>query len=275
MKFGDDYHRISAAWLWNRVVDRKGAQKGKDVLGYINGSYKIIFDSLIKNIKRRGGKIKTNISIEKINISDGQCTGVCVNGKHYDADIVLSTVPLPSFLSLTPCLPKEYMETLSSIKYQGSVCVVLKLKKALSQYYWINVSDSDSPFVGIIEHTNFISPEQYGNRHIVYLTRYSSSEDPIFSESDTVVYKDFIDYLKRIFPRFSEQDIEEYWVFKDRFSQPVFVRNYSKIMPDTSTPIKNLYMLNTAQIYPQSRSVNSSIAKVRHVIKEILSDNEK
>ena len=275
MKFGDDFNRISAAWLWNRVVDRKGVQKSKDILGYINGSYKIIFDALIKNITRLGGKIETNLPIEQINISDGKCTGVRVNSIQHEADMVLSTVSLPSFLKLTSFLPQEYVDTLSSIKYQGSVCVVLKLKTALSKYYWINVSDPNSPFVGIIEHTNFISPEQYGNRHLVYLSRYSFSEDPIFSRADTIIYKEFINYLMRIFPRFSEHDIEKYWVFKDRFSQPVFVRNYSKIMPPASTPIKDLYMLNTAQIYPQSRSVNSSIAKVHKVIGEILSNNDK
>ena len=63
-------------------------------------------------------------------------------------------------------------------------------------------------------------------------------------------------------------------VFQDRFSQPVFVQNYSKIMPEIVTPITNLHLLNTAQIYPQSRSVNSSIAMTRTFVQNILNINE-
>lgn len=273
MKFGEDYDKISAAWLWNRMVDRKRAGGNKEVLGYVNGGYKTLFDALIKGIQTRAGDIFTNSPVDKIHITNGKCSGVNVNGQYFNADVVLSTIPIPSFLRIAKGLPKEYLTELSSIKYQGSVCVVLKLKRALSDYYWINISDPDSPFVGIIEHTNFVPPETYGDKHFVYLTRYSSSEGEIFKKSDHEIYDQFSNYLKNIFANFIQQDVDAYWVFKDRYSQPVFVTNYSKIMPDFKTPIKNLYILNTAQIYPQSRSLNSSIAMARRFEKEILIKN--
>jgi protoporphyrinogen oxidase len=128
--------------------------------------------------------------------------------------------------------------------------------------------------VGIIEHTNFISPKHYENSHLIYLTKYSSSDDPVFLKLDEDILKDFLDHLKRIFPKFSKSDIEKYWVFKDRFSQPVFIQNYSKVMPATSTPVRNLYMLNTAQIYPQSRSINSGIEMAHNLVKEILAKHD-
>jgi protoporphyrinogen oxidase len=107
----------------------------------------------------------------------------------------------------------------------------------------------------------------------VYLTKYASPDNKIFEQDDDKIFKEFIAYLKKIFPNLSNDEIKEYWVFKDRFSQPIFVKNYSKIMPDITTPIKNLYLLNTAQIYPQSRSVNSSIALARNAVKEIICNN--
>ncbi len=276
MKFGDDYDRISAAWLWNRVVDRKkskGKGGAKETLGYIKGGYKKLFDTLIVRIKSKGGEIYTNMPVSEIFLRKGKNPVIKTKDNIFEGDAALVTLPNPSFLKIAPFLPKEYKDELKSIKYQGSICVVLKLKKALSDYYWINISDPKTPFVGIIEHTNLLSPKHYGNYHLVYLTKYASSNDPIFSKPEEDICRDFIFHLERIFPEFKEEHLEEYWVFKDRFSQPVFVKNYSKMMPDISTPIKNLYLLNTSQIYPQSRCLNSSISLSDKLVMEMISKN--
>lgn len=278
MKFGDNYDRISAAWLRNRVVDRKKSKEAgaaKDSLGYMRTGYKILFDTLVERIRQQKGEIYTGTKVEEISVENGTCHGIISNGGLIGGDAVLSTIPLPAFISLVPSLPDNYVRSLSSIKYQGSTCVIIKLKESLSDYYWINVNDPHSPFVGIIEHTRLASPGLYGNRHLVYLTKYSSSEDRIFSKPDEDIYRDFISHLKKIFPKVGEDIIEEHWVFQDRYSQPVFVQNYSKIMPDTSTPVRNLYMLNTSQLYPESRCLNSSILKAKEVVSEMVRNDRK
>ncbi len=275
MKFGDSFSKISAAWLWNRVKDRKRAGGGKDLLGYMKGGYKTLLDALKKNIERQGGKIMFHSRVQMLTVENGNISGVKIGGALYDADMVLSTIAIPDFIRISPSLPDEYVASLSSIKYQGSICVVLKSKQPLSNYYWINVSDQESPFVGIIEHTNFVSPEDYGNDHVIYLTKYASSSSRLFSVPEEEIYRDFTNYLKNMFPDFNKEDVLEYWVFKNRLSQPVFVKNYSKILPEYRTPIGNLFILNTAQIYPQSRSLNSSIKMSREMVREMLSSYEK
>ena len=278
MKFGNDYNRISAAWLWNRVVDRKktkGNSDEKDALGYIRQGYKILFDVLTERIKSYGGVIYTGTSVNEVIVRDGRSSMVRTADKIISGDAVLATVSIPAFIEMVPNLPKEYVNRISSINYQNSVCVILKLKKSLSDYYWINISDPDSPFVGIIEHTRLVPPENYGNFNLVYLTKYTSSKDEMYSKPDEEVYKIFITQLKRIFPHINNDDIMEYWVFRDRYSQPVFVKNYSKIMPEIATPIRHLYLLNTSQLYPESRCLNSSIMKSKEAVKEILRNNAK
>ncbi|HDH53829.1 MAG TPA: FAD-dependent oxidoreductase, partial [Nitrospirae bacterium] len=79
MKFGNDYDRISAAWLWNRVVDRKKAKGNsteKEALGYIRGGYKILFDALMDKVKLNGGIIHTDTPVDEIIVKDGKCTGI-------------------------------------------------------------------------------------------------------------------------------------------------------------------------------------------------------
>jgi protoporphyrinogen oxidase len=277
MKFGDNYDCISAAWLWNRVIDRKKSkEKGgrKEVLGYIKNGYKKIFDALSNEIEKNGGIIYTGMPVKKILIEHGKSSGVITKDSFYHSDIVIATVAIPYLIEMASALPKGYIESLDSIRYQGSICVILELKKALSDYYWINVSDTGSPFVGIIEHTNLVPPEDYRGRHFVYLTRYSSTEDEIFAKSNEEIYRSFLESVKKIFPAFKTEEIEQYWVFRDHYSQPVFVQNYSSMMPTTSTPAENLYVLNTTQLYPESRCLNSSIVKARSVVHEIIHRNE-
>jgi protoporphyrinogen oxidase len=269
MKFGDEYHRISAAWLWNRVVDRRkarGNRDGAESLGYIRGGYKRLFDRLKEEIRQKGGEILAGQPVEELCLEQQRCSGVRSGGVQFCSDAVLVTLPLPKLLEIAPCLPRDYEASLRSIAYQGSTCVVLKLRSALSQYYWINVSDAKSPFVGVIEHTNLVPAGFYGDRNIVYLTRYSSSNDTIFARGTGEIYDEFTTFLGHMFPQFTRSDVEQYWVFQDRFSQPVFVKNYSKIMPRYAAPLDGLYLLGTAQLYPESRCLNSSIAKAAQVV---------
>ena len=75
MKFGDNYDRISAAWLWNRVVDRKKAKAsggGQGSLGYIRTGYKVLFDALVKTVRDQGGEILTGVTVEDIPVVHGR-----------------------------------------------------------------------------------------------------------------------------------------------------------------------------------------------------------
>jgi protoporphyrinogen oxidase len=268
MKFGDAFANISAAWLWNRVVDRKRSSRGKDVIGYMRHGYKSLFDAMLKALRACGGELLTGAPVERLRIEDGSCSGVVAHGSFYPSDIVLATVPIPSFLRMTESLPADYVAALTSVRYQGSICVVLSMRKPLSEYYWINVSDHGCPFVAVIEHTNLASPEWYGNRHIAYLTKYASSESEIFSKPDDQIYREFIPHVQKVFRRFDERDVEEFHVFRDQCSQPVFVKNFSMLKPACRTPVENLYLLNTTQLYPESRTLNTSIAKAREFADE-------
>ncbi|MCH7593259.1 MAG: hypothetical protein IIB27_01995 [Chloroflexi bacterium] len=48
-------------------------------------------------------------------------------------------------------------------------------------------------------------------------------------------------------------------------AQPVIGMNYSQRMPEHPTPINNLFLANTTQIYPEDRGTNYSIRMGREV----------
>ena len=136
----------------------------------------------------------------------------------------------------------------------------------------MNIADRSFPFVGIIEHTNMIDKSLYDDKHIVYLTNYVSRDSEIYSQDGPALLKQFIPHLKQINPSFDDSWIVEYHHHKVDAAQPIVKTNYSEQIPDHRTPIKNLYLGNTTQIYPEDRGTNYSVRLGKHLSSIVCAD---
>ena len=96
-------------------------------------------------------------------------------------------------------MPDNYISQLNKIRYLANHYIILELDQSLSSLYWINVNDPLFPFVGVIEHTNFAKPANYGGSHIVYLSRYCAQTDPFLSLSTNEAVEFATTHLKRMF----------------------------------------------------------------------------
>jgi len=101
-------------------------------------------------------------------------------GQEDQFDRVLATPSIPSFLEMTPSLPEEYKRSISQIPYQANITLALGLKQSISPYYWLNVTDPQSPFVAVIEHTRLFRDPDYGDTIPLYLSRYLSADHPLY-----------------------------------------------------------------------------------------------
>jgi protoporphyrinogen oxidase len=169
------------------------------------------------------------------------------------------TTPSPVLARLVPDLPESYREGLSGLEYEAAVVALLQLSRPLSDIYWLNVADDDLPFTGIIEHTNFMSPDDYGGKHFVYLSKYLEPDHPYFALPDDELIETYIPFLKRVNPRFDRSWIEQVWVFRERSAQPIIPLHYGERIPAHRTGLPGLYLANTTQIYPEDRGTNYSV----------------
>jgi protoporphyrinogen oxidase len=172
---------------------------------------------------------------------------------------VIATVPSFTFLGLAPELAGDYAALLHKVSYQAALVLVLQISRSLSPKYWLNVSDPNTPFVAAIEHTNYIPPETYEGKRLLYLSNYLSAEDPLFRASKDEVIAAYTPGVQRINPAFDASWIQESWLFRDPAGQPVVTRGYSQIIPAYRTPISGLFLANTTQIYPEDRGMNYSV----------------
>jgi len=112
----------------------------------------------------------------------------------------------------------------------------------------------------------------YGGHHIVYLTNYPDRDSELYQKSAEELVAEFTPHLRQLNPDFDPSWILEYHHHKVDGAQPIIGINYSQRIPDHRTPIKNLYLANTTQIYPEDRGTNYSVRMGRQVARMVLED---
>ncbi|MBI4297067.1 MAG: NAD(P)/FAD-dependent oxidoreductase [Chloroflexi bacterium] len=275
-KFGEMADQVSMVWFWGKIHQRfasRGRLGQREKLGYLRGSFGLMVDALVERIQRIGGHVLTASPAARIRVEGGRAVGVDVVGQGMiTADRVIATVPSSTLLGLAPEISGDYRRLLEKARYQWAACLVLAISQPISPIYWLNISDPSIPFVAAIEHTNFISPAEYGGKHVLYLTNYVAPESPLTTASAKEVLKLYLPHLKKINPSFQERWVQEYHLFRDPAGQPMVGVNYSSNIPAYRTPIAGLYLANTTQIYPQDRGMNYSLRLGLAVARAVLGD---
>lgn len=271
LKFGDCCSDISGAWIWDKIKQKIGCrtmQRGER-LGTLKGSLHNLLDFLSKEILKNGSEIFTNSNIEKVLIKNDKLEGIVVGNKIHHFNQLIATIPIPEFLKIIPSTlidEHEKIQRLKKIEYVHSLCMILRLKKPLNKQYWISICAANNPFSVIISHTNFVTPDSYGGEHIVYLAKYVSSPQELFNETDQKLFYSYFSYLKKLFPDIDENWVIDYHVTRSLYSQPFFKANFTRIKPDFLFPIKGIYLMNTSQLFPRSRTLNNSLILAKQFV---------
>ena len=275
-KFGPYAEKVSAVWFWKKLCLRGGSRgkNGKEQLVYFDGGFMRLANEMAAKIVNNGGTIKKEVRVEKILLANNKIRGLQTNQGLIECDTVIVTTALPIFAKMLEGeAEQEYIDSLLKINYIGNVCLIMELDRSLSSYYWLNVNDPSFPFVGIIEHTNLVDKALYGNRNIVYLSKYLPTTDSIY-KMDTNEFLDYATpYIKKMFPSFERSWIKNANLWKAPYSQPIVEKFYSSIIPQMKTPIAGLYLSTMAQIYPEDRGTNYAVQfgqKVAQLVKKDL-----
>jgi protoporphyrinogen oxidase len=266
-KFSTFAADASMVWFWAKIALRGASRdSGKEKLGYFNLSFQVLIDALRAKLEQQGVEIHTACPVEEVQpLPDGQLC-VRVEGQQRPFDTALLALHNRDFLRMVPSLPEDYRTQIGRIRYEAGSCLLLCLERSLSPIYWMNISDPDMPFTAIVQHTNFMPPERYGGKHVVYLSRYMAADDPLMALSKDELLANYLPHLKKINPAFEESWIRESWLFKDSQAQPIITVGYKTLQPAYTTPIKNLYLINTSQIYPEDRGTNYAVRMARQVV---------
>jgi len=260
-KFGPHYQDVNMAWMWARLHARTSR------LGTYRGGFQAFAEDFRAELESLGVKIYLSTPVSRISPVDGAAQGslglqVEFEGTSETYDKVLVTTS-PGILSrMVPGLPEAYHAGLRNLKSMGAVVLTLALKHQLSPegYYWYNIpKDKGFPFLAVVEHTNYLSPEYFDGDHIVYCGDYRVPDHEYFDLSKEELLALFLPPLKRINPDFKEEWVKKSWLYRTRYAQPVPEVNHSRNIPEIETPITGLYFASMSQVYPWDRGTNFAV----------------
>lgn len=266
-KFGKYADQVGATWMWTKLHLRGGSRtrSGRETLYYIRGGCQALLTALQEHLESMGVDIRTSTPAGSVRVDGSGVTGVEANGAFHPARQVLITTAPQLAASLLdhksadhPAVP-ELLRRWRGVEYLGNVCLVLENNRKLSDTYWLNVNDPDFPYVGVIEHTNLDSPERYGGKHVVYLSKYLPTDAPLYRMSDDEVFEYSLPHIKRMFPDFDRSWVERYHVWHADHAQPVITPHYTRVMPPVESGVRGLYLSGMAQVFPEDRGTNYAV----------------
>ena len=274
-KFGRMAEEVAMVWLWGKIRLRgrsRTASGAGERLGHLRGSFDRLVQALHERLLALGVELRTKDAVHRLERTPG---GFEIRHRRGETrvDLVVVAAPLSDYLEVAShLLPETEVDRLRRIRLTGAICTVLELDRSLTPYYWLNVADSDMPFGGLIEHTNFIPPSRYGGRRLLYVSNYLFPDHPLYRAPKKEILQAYVPALARINPAFSQEWIRDVHHFRADDAQPVVTPGYRALIPDMRTPVPGLYLCTMAQIYPEDRGQNYAIRYGEETARRLLSD---
>lgn len=274
-KFGEKKDQISMAWLWGKIKLRSTSSTPEgEQLGYIKGSYQKLTDNFYKYLLNKNVDIKLETSVkEVIKDNDKYIVKYTRNEKEEkeEFDVIVSTIDYKGFEKLfNKYMNEEEKQKIQKVNYTSARTMMIVADKSFSPFYWLNIGDNDIPFGGIIEHTNFIDKSNYENNHILYISNYMTEDNKLYNVSKEELLKEYMKSLTKINKEFTMENIKDYYVFDEKYAQPIIECNYSEYIMDDKLEKERIYLCTMPQIYPEDRGMNYAIKLGSKVANEVL-----
>ncbi len=256
-KFYDYSSNLSAAWIWSRIrrIGRSRYSLFKEKLGYLEGGSETLLHGLRDYIQKNGGEFRLATPVSKVLMEGGKIRGVEAAGEQHAFDKVISTIPMPYVPRLMPDLPEATLKAFGSVSNIAVVCVIAKLRKAVTENFWLNTNDPEMDIPGLVEYSNLRPLDE----HIVYVPFYMPGEHPKFQEPDQAFLDKVKRYLQKINPQLTDADFLELRASRYRYAQPICDPGYLEHLPPVELPVQGLWAADTSYYYPEDRGISESI----------------
>lgn len=260
LKFFEYTENLSASWIGTRIKRVALSRRNlfHESLGYLEGGSATLLDAMVAEISRRGGRIHVSTGVEEVVVTDGRVAGVRTARGVAAADMVLSTAPMPYVPRLVPAMPADFADRIRAIQNIPVACVILKLRHAISENFWMNISDPTIEIPGVIEYSN-LNPGTREGEHVLYAPFYMPKTHLKWSLPDDALVDEVLSYLPRLNPAFRPDWILARHCHRYEFAQTICPPGFSATLPPMRTPVTGFLMADTAYYYPEDRSISESL----------------
>jgi protoporphyrinogen oxidase len=249
-KFDGRYADLPATYLWSRMRRTAGTRdkSGQEVMGWIRGGHQALADALGDAIRAHGGEVLTGTPVRFIPSVEGVAQGVTLDSGFRRHDWVVSTLLRPHMKNL---LGPELAATLpeDTNRYLGVVCVVARVRRSVSPYYALNITDRSIPLTSVVETTHVVDPEHVGG-HLLYVPRYVNPDSPELGRSSDDITREYLGHVRTMFPGFRpDEDVIASQVARARIAEPIHRAGVEPRLPELVTA-PGLVLASSAHVYP-------------------------
>ena len=255
-RFDGDPSGLPATYLWARTRRMSGAREGKggggEAMGHVVGGHQRLIDAMAARARELGVETRVEAPVSGLALAgDGAVTGVELEGETLDFDLTIPTLQPPALRHL---LPERHRGLLAPYpqRWLGVVCLILKVRRSLLPYYAVNIVEP-TPVTSAVETTQVLGTERTDGLHLVYMPKYCAPDAPEQSEDDESVYRRFSDYLARLSPGFSREEVVDWTVQRAKLVEPVHTLRSGGdgvSMAPLWPGVDGLALASNAQIYP-------------------------
>jgi len=266
-KFFHYTENLSAAWIWARMRRLGKSRKNlfTEQLGYLEGGSETWLNAVSSSILAAGGTLRLACKVDEVLIDGAVVKGVRCGEQNYSHDAVVSTIPLPFVPDMIPGLPDPVLQAYRALDNIAVVCVLVKMRRPLSPYFWMNISDEKIGIPGVIEYSNLCDLDQ----HVLYIPYYMPGDHADYQQPDDWFLERSRRYMEKLNPELSESDIIAMRAGRYRFAQPICPPNFLQGLPPIDVGIGGLSIADTSYYYPEDRSISESIKLGWHLAESL------
>jgi protoporphyrinogen oxidase len=254
-KLGPEYDRFAASFIWATIYRMLSARKAKgkaEKLGFVRGRYGRVFSALRAAIESAGGSVCVGSPVQGISPVEQDEDArwlVRIDGADLPSRALALCVPAPIAAGWLEQILPHAAATLRKVEYLGIVCEAVLLRRSLTPYYILNLTDRALPFTGIIETSNLAGKDEFKGNALVYVPRFRDQTSDIWTRTDDDIHSETIDGLRHVVPELREEDVIQWRVHRARYVQPVHRVNSGNGLPPVQLA-PGLGYMSAAQIHP-------------------------
>ena len=200
----------------------------------------LLYEGMAAEVRAAGNTILLNSPVVRLerdpSTSSGQGGGRVARvvyssgGREHtiEADVVLSTLPLPALVGMTaPALPAAVIEHASKLRYRSLKLIYIALKRArMTDYHWVYLLDEHFRVNRLSEQKN-VSPDMVpADRTVLCIELSLWKDEALWQASDEEIYKLALRDLMKMGYGVTEAEVEEYHITDIPTAYPVYELNF-------------------------------------------------
>jgi len=269
-KFDGNIDKIPATYIWAWLA-RMAVNRSSIETQFLTGGNSKLRQAMIKRIEAAGGVTHQDNPVQTVIITQNRVQKIRLPQETQPVDRVAVTTQLPQFRRLLAGNRPDYDQFLKKTESLGNVCLLLVLNRPLTTYSTISICDDTIPFERI-ETTTYTDARHDGQYYLAYLPKFIAPDSPWQDKTDEEIIENWLEHLKTIFPNFERDWISHAIVNRTHHAEPLHRVNSSHLIPNIRTPIDNLYLVTTDQIYPTPTTGEAIIEHAERATQMIVED---